>query len=981
MALPKIAPVQPTFTNNINSREEQQPETENERKVHLLRAFVPLIIAGQLIIISMALWLQFSTDNSIFLLISAILGFLTLPCVLIGYRWAISGNFYRGAWLLVGSLLLELTYSQWLVGSELVVTLAFIGCLALAAILLPIREIVLTTCLWIIYTIGIYLGQNFFHFYDPPISFNPETWAIINLLILILVVVSLLIILIIPQRSQIKLLQTQNRQLETLLVEHNLTRARLQENEERLRATFEQAAVGMAQMTLDGCFWQVNQKFCEIIGYSREELLGRGLLDVTHPDDRADSNENSHRLLRGEVSSFTQEKRYTRKDGAPVWANVTVSLIFDSKGEPKYFSAVIRDITNRKRAEEQVFFQASLLNQVRNAVIATDLQGNIIYWNKSAELLYQWKSAETLGKNIRDLLESPDNREHSENAQAILLAEDHWEGEFPARRKDGSTILVYTTNTAIKDVESRLQCLVWVSMDNSERKQTEEALADEKERLAVTLRSIGDGVITTDTQGCILLINSVAENLTGWTQEEAVGRSLPEVFNIINSKTGEAAANPVEKVLQTGSIVGLASRTALLARDGTERFISNSAAPIDRNGQIIGVVLVFRDVTDRMRLEEELQKHQKLESLGILAGGIAHDFNNILTAIVGNIFMAKMESRPEDIIYELLTEAETASFRAKDLTQQLLTFSRGGAPIKKTASIKELLKESVGFALRGSKVRSKFYIPDDLWTVEIDAGQINQVINNLVINADQAMPNGGQLTVSAENVRQGSFNPGLPLKEGEYVRITFRDEGIGIPPQNLSKIFDPYFTTKQKGSGLGLATSFSIVNRHDGYISVQSEMGVGTTFEIYLPASPTKKVLEEKIKKNSPTGHGRVLLMDDDKMIRDLGARALKQLGYEVDVAHDGNEVLELYQKAMVTRKPYDVVITDLTVQGGMGGKEAVSNLLKIDPNVKAIVSSGYSNDPVMANYEAYHFRGVLTKPFMIDELSHKIESLIHPES
>ncbi len=574
----------------------------------------------------------------------------------------------------------------------------------------------------------------------------------------------------------------------------------------------------------------------------------------------------------------------------------------------------------------------------------------------------------------------PDDREMLVNLfQQLGRGEiDKFSMEKRSIKKDGSLVWVSLNAALIRDNKSEPKYVVSILQDIDIRKRAEEALADETERLAVTLRSIGDGVITTNTEGRIVLINSVAEKLTGWMQEEATGRLLPEVFHLVDGKTNQLAPNPVEKVLHTGEILGLAGRTALVARDGTQRFISNSAAPIDRNGQIIGVVLVFRDVSERQKMEEELQKKQKLESLGIMAGGIAHDFNNILTALVGNLYLAKMETRPGEEVYELLAEAETATFRAKDLTQQLLTFSRGGAPIKKTASLKDLLIESVSFALRGSKVRSKIFIPDDLWPVEIDAGQINQVINNLVINADQAMSNGGELIIKAENSLPDFYDRALQLKEGDYVRVTIQDEGVGIPPQNLSKIFDPYFTTKPEGSGLGLTTCFSIIARHEGYIGVISEVNRGTTFIIYLPASPHKKIVTEKLYEGPAHGKGRVLLMDDDKMIRDMGARALRQLGYEVEVAPDGDEAVKLYQEAMAKQERYDIVIMDLTIPGGMGGKEAIAQLLKIDPKVRAIVSSGYSNDPVMANYQSYHFQGVLSKPFLIDELSLKIKELLN---
>ncbi len=510
-----------------------------------------------------------------------------------------------------------------------------------------------------------------------------------------------------------------------------------------------------------------------------------------------------------------------------------------------------------------------------------------------------------------------------------------------------------------------------------ERLKAQEALAAEKERLNVTLLSIADGVITADTQGKVALMNKVAETVTGWRQEEAEARALAEVFHIINARTRKRCENPVEKVLASGGIVGLADDTLLIARDGTERRLADSGSPIrDRDGNTIGVVLVFRDITERLRMEEQLLNAQKLESVGILAGGIAHDFNNILTLILGNISLARILCSPEEKIFERLTEAEKACHRAKDLTQQLLTFSSGGVPIRKLCSVAELLRESVTFALRGSNCACEFSIAPDLWPAELDQGQVNQVINNLTINAVQAMPAGGAIEVGAENITVGAKGS-LPLREGKYVKMVIEDHGIGIPREHLSRIFDPFFTTKQKGSGLGLSTSHRIVTNHGGCITVESEIGKGSTFCIYLPASekriPRRKAALEKVL----VGHGKVLVMDDEQPIRMLAGDILRRYGYQVELAADGAEAVEMYRKARSSEEPFDVVILDLTVQGGMGGREAIEKLLKIDPHAKAIVSSGYANDPIMANFREHGFRAIVAKPYQMQELARTVQAVL----
>lgn len=330
----------------------------------------------------------------------------------------------------------------------------------------------------------------------------------------------------------------------------------------------------------------------------------------------------------------------------------------------------------------------------------------------------------------------------------------------------------------------------------------------------------------------------------------------------------------------------------------------------------------------------------------------------------------------EDKTYKRLTEAEKASLRAKGLAQQLLTFSKGGRPVRKVTFIGGLIEDSASFALSGSNVRCEFSIAEDLWLVEIDEGQISQAINNLVINAQEAMVEGGVIRLRAENVNVGAED-GLPLKEGGYVRITVEDQGIGIPKDHLPKVFDPYFTTKQSGSGLGLATVYSIVRNHDGYIGVESKLRAGTKFYIYLPVT-TKEVLPIRDARGIPiAGKGRVLIMDDEEIIGEVVGGMLSHIGYEIEFAADGAKAIELYKRAKESGKPFDIVIMDLTIRGGMGGKEAIKRLIEIDPSVKAMVSSGYSNDPVMAEFGKFGFSGVITKPYKIEELSETLHKVI----
>ncbi len=549
--------------------------------------------------------------------------------------------------------------------------------------------------------------------------------------------------------------------------------------------------------------------------------------------------------------------------------------------------------------------------------------------------------------------------------------------EVQLYRKDGTVIWVTMNARLAYDKKKDSFFLEGIIQDNTLRKTAEDALAAEKERLAVTLASIGDGVITTDTDGSIVLLNRIAENLTGWTRHEAAGQPLSEVFNIINERTREACENPVEKVLQSGEIIGLANHTSLISRDGKERSIADSGAPImDKDNRIIGVVLVFRDVTDKNRMEEELLKVKKLESVGVLAGGIAHDFNNILAAILGNINLASQLTPQENRAHNLLAEAEKATLRARDLTRQLLTFSRGGHPVKKTVSIGDVIRESADFILRGSNVACRYSIPDDLWLVDIDTSQMSQVVQNIIINANQAMPEGGVVTVLCENVEYGSDNQ-VPLPEGKYVRITINDQGTGISADILDKVFDPYFTTKQQGNGLGLAITHSIISKHAGHIALQSTPDKGTTCRILLPAADALAAEDAISVPENIMGTGRVLLMDDEELVRSVVHAMLSHLGYEVLLAENGEEAIELYQQALVDGSPVDAVIMDLTIPGGMGGLEALQKLTEINPHIKAIVSSGYSNDPVMANYTEYGFAASVQKPYELHEIAAAVHRVL----
>ncbi len=382
-------------------------------------------------------------------------------------------------------------------------------------------------------------------------------------------------------------------------------------------------------------------------------------------------------------------------------------------------------------------------------------------------------------------------------------------------------------------------------------------------------------------------------------------------------------------------------------------------------------------------LQADLARAAKLESLGLLAGGIAHDFNNLLTVLMGNISLIRLDGGLADESNRSLAQAEKAAVRARDLTQQLLTFAKGGAPIRTAVSLGDVVREVAEFALHGSKVRGQFDVPAELWSANADKSQIAQVVQNIVINAVQAMPDGGIVHFALSNRQIGS-EMGPVLAPGRYVRIDFTDHGPGISAADLGRIFDPYFTTKTHGSGLGLATVHSIIKKHAGHITAESVPGQGTTLHVWLPAAeadvPPAKPLFAAGARGAPAGGARVLVMDDEQFICNLACSILKRYGYSAVAVNDGAAAVAEYARARAGGQPYAVVVLDLTIPGGMGGRQAMEELLKLDPAVKAIVSSGYSNDLVLSNYQAHGFLGMVSKPYDVADFAHAVERVLKGE-
>ncbi|MEW5818215.1 MAG: PAS domain S-box protein, partial [Spirochaetota bacterium] len=658
------------------------------------------------------------------------------------------------------------------------------------------------------------------------------------------------------------------------------------------------------------------------------------------------------------------EYRYRTKSGSYINILTNAAPIFNPEGKAVAALGIARDITELKRIEEALRESEAkyslVVEKAKDAIVIIQDEWYKFANQHTADVL-GYPLEELVGKSIWKTV-APESEEIVRSAISGKQLPPVY--EIKLKSKDGRIIDAEVSGTII-NYQGR-PALMSIGRDITERKRMEDALLKAEQRYHVLVDNASDAILLADTQGNLLDANKKAEELWGYEKEELLRMNVAQIHP---RGEIERAFSVFNDIRARGS--GYLSDSFALRKDGR-------TVPVDVNGSVIEyrgekiLLGIFRDMTEHKKLEEETQKMQKLESLGILAGGIAHDFNNLLAAIIGNLSLLETSPLGEGDMAEEIELAKAASWQARGLTQQLLTFAKGGAPVKKIVSVAGLLTTTVNFSLSGSKVKGELSLPEDLWRVEADEGQITQVINNMLINASQAMPHGGTVRITAENMlMETDGDNNLPLKRGRYVRVSIQDQGVGIPKEYLQKIFDPYFTTKQDGTGLGLAISYSIIKKHNGHIRVESQPGEGTTFHIYLPAFKkeifaVKKVVEVKLH----PGREKILVMDDRQSVRHMLEDMLIDLGYEVESAGEGSEAVSLYKRAKESGQGFDAVILDLTVPGGMGGKETIEELREIDPEVKAIVSSGYSTDPILSDYQCYGFRGAIAKPFEIKALS-----------
>ena len=752
----------------------------------------------------------------------------------------------------------------------------------------------------------------------------------------------------------------------------------LRHSEERHRLLIHNSSDITALFDEDGTIRYVSPAIERILGYQPEELSGQPAHAILHPEDKRTMRTDLERWLKSPAGSTTGQYRYRHKDGS--WR--TLESVANNCLEHPAIGAIVvnsRDVTERKRLEEELRKSEELYRFVAqnspDIITIINPDNSFRYISPAVERILGYTPEEAIEHMGFDHVH-PEDRAPTLAKYASLV--ENPDGmlnvRYRLRRKDGSYRFVEAVGRNVL-ANPAVRAIALNVRDITERVALEEQLRRSEKRYRQLVQNSSDLTVLMDADSTVHYMSPAVERMLGYTPEELLGQAGLD-FHHPEDKPGMLAA--VDRCLRNPDTVE-AAQYRFRHKDGSWRWLESIANNCLDDPEIGAIVVNTRDMTERKKVEEALEKSEHLESLSILCGGIAHDFNNILTAVLTNISMAQMYGELEQDIKKMLADAEKASLRGKGLTQQLLTFAKGGEPIKRAVSIATLLEDTIDFTLSGSNVRCGHDLSEDLWPVDADEGQIGQVIQNVILNAAQAMPGGGVIQVRAENVTITEQDP-LPLEPGSHVKVTIVDQGIGIPEEHLKKVFDPFFTTKQKGSGLGLSTSFSIVRRHNGTLQIESRLGGGTKIHIYLPALPERGAETGASRDASYRGDERVLLIDDDETLRRSVGKGLSRLGYEVAYAEDGKEGIKIYEEARASGRPIDAVVMDLTIPGGMGGKDAARELLRTDPDAKLIVSSGYSTDPVMSDFRAHGFRAVISKPYRIEELGETLRRVLTEE-
>ena len=752
----------------------------------------------------------------------------------------------------------------------------------------------------------------------------------------------------------------------------------VRENETRISTTLNSIGDAVISTNLDGNIMVMNPIAEELTGWKLSEAEGKPLAQVFNiiqaNTGKVVENPVEQVIKKGTIVGLANSTILIAKDGAEYQIADSGAPIRDAEGNITGVVLVFRDVT-----EEYALREDLRKNEDRLAKIMIAANDGTWDWNlKTNEVNFDPRYYEMAGYEVDEFphdLKEFQKRVHTDDIKNVMeTVEKHLKGEidrfiveFRFARKNGGWVWIMGRGVVVERAEDGTPTrFVGTHTDITDRKRVEEELLKSEGMLRDVFDGITDGISLLDLDLNIMRVNSKMEQMYG-DQKSLMGKKCYQVYQ---QREDPCPWCPSVLTIETGKThVKIVPYPSVEKPTGWKEL---SVYPIKNDeGLVIGIVEHVKDITARKRAEEELQKKDKLESIGILAGGIAHDFNNILTALFGNIAIARDALPKGHPAFNALEEAGTSMNRAISLTKQLLTFAKGGEPVKEDVSIGGLIEEIVRFNLSGSNVMPVFEWAEDLCMAEVDKGQVQQVFSNLAINADQAMPDGGHLFITLENM-DVSEDAVPNLNQGKYIKATVRDEGTGIDQKHIDKIFDPYFSTKQAGNGLGLTTVYSIIKKHGGHIIVDSELGKGTIFTIYMPASESKQLMETKESEpiRSATGENvKILVMDDEEAICNFTKRMLRKSGYSVKTASGGKQAIEMYKQSVAAGESFDVVIMDLTIPGGIGGKKAIKEVLAIDPEAKCVVSSGYANDPVMSSYADFGFKGVVEKPYSMKKL------------
>jgi PAS domain S-box-containing protein len=760
------------------------------------------------------------------------------------------------------------------------------------------------------------------------------------------------------------------------ITERKLAEKALRESEERFRKIFTEGPLAMGIAGSDMRTLQANETMCRMLGRSAEEVIGHLVSEFTPPENIAEFSEKLAKLGRGEIPVIRIEKPFIRKGGGVGWSDMTVMAMRDDGGQLLYYLTMVTDVTERKQREEALRASERLLNQSQRVARL----GHYVFearsgqWTSSAALDDVFGIDEKFSRDVAAWLDlvHPEDREtmRSHLMDDVLGKKGKFDRQYKIRRwADGAIRWVHGLGELELDASGTVVRMFGTIQDVTESKSAQLALQQSQAKFAKVFES-SPIIITISTlaEGRVVEVNDNFLKTFGYRREEVLGKTAEELGLYADLAS---RATLVAGISQHSRVRNMDVR--FRTKDGSLRDGLLSAELLEL-GTESRLVTVMADVTEQRKAEEahrkfehHVQQAQRLESLGVLAGGIAHDFNNLLTGIFGFADLA-LASTKDAQVSEYLREMLDAMGRARSLTQQLLTFAKGGAPVLKVERFDAMLTDTVQFALSGSKLSCKYLIAPDLGWCNCDRNQMAQVIDNIVINAQQAMPLGGQLEITAANVEVGQGHGSLPA--GKYVRISIADQGTGIPANVLPRIFDPFFTTKQKGTGLGLATCYSIVNRHGGCLEVESELGKGSTFHVHLPAvDPVVSPVKDRVPE-AHQGQGTILLMDDEPVVRTTVTSMLARLGYEVVSVSNAEAALAEFARAVDRGEPFRAVILDLTVPGGMGGIEVAAEIRKRDAQVRLFVASGYADNAAMQNPRDHGFTGSLRKPFTMSELT-----------